>query len=94
MNTIIVCEGFSNGEDCPWKGQFLEWYNPEVSKGEEMGGWTDDKNKAMRFINHEDAMSLWRIRRMYDGGFLENGEADRPLTNFNVTITSMQGEDT
>lgn len=86
MSYVMVCEGYASGMDCPFTGQYLEFYDANTVDGE-LGGWTNDLAKAKRYETAKDLLEDWRsIRTIEYNGFRPDGRRNRPLTAFSVSI--------
>lgn len=93
---VIRSEGYASGIDGGAEGKFLAWYDPRKDgrAGEEMGGWTDDPDKAMQFDSIGLAHQKWRepmvdrenkpVQRPDGSG------AERPLTAFSVSVLTLK----
>jgi hypothetical protein len=87
MAYLIKSHGYAAGISGGAEGQYLEWYDPNKPATEELGGWTDDKAKALRFDTMADAWRTWRKRRTVKGEeFNTNGSPNRPLTAFTIEV--------
>jgi hypothetical protein len=69
----------------PTLGPYLKAYDPDGNGG--AGTWelTDDKAQAMRFADEVEATECWRAQSTVVPLRID-GNPNRPLTQFNVTI--------
>ena len=87
---VIQCMGYADPTvPCPYKGKYLQWYDPNGDELKDIGGWTDDPLKAMLFDSAEEALVCWRQVRTVDP-VRPDGRPNRPLTAFSVIISQVQ----
>lgn len=86
---VIKCIGWFYPTPCPFQDHYLVWYNPEQPKTQNLGGWSDEIDEAMRFDSMSEAIETWRRQRMYDGGLRTDGHPDRPLTAFTIEVVEI-----
>jgi hypothetical protein len=71
-------------------GQYLEWSDPDANDGLGDDRWTDDPAKAKRFKSFAAAALCWKaqstVRPLRD-----DGEPNRPMTAYSVTIEKIEG---
>lgn len=93
---VIRSEGYAQLIPGGAEGQYLEWYDPRADgpAGDEMGGWTPNLDKAMKFQTVAMAWSKWNEPMVdkhnaprYD--FI-TGRLDRPLTAFNISVLTIE----
>lgn len=87
MTTYVIrCEGYANEAPCPFVGQYLKWYNPDGPLDGLLGGWAVDPMHAKTFATSAEAFACWRQERTVDNQFRPDGEPNRPLTAFSVSV--------
>jgi hypothetical protein len=86
---LLKCEGFANNADCPFEGQFLQWFDPNAPLTGQIGGWTRDMSKAKVFVTTSEALEYWRQPRTIDNQIRPDGKPNRPLTAFSVSIVPL-----
>ena len=69
----------------PLLGEYLEWFDVDAKKGFGDDRWTDDSAKALRFDTFTDAATAWKTQSR-KRPFRDDGEPNRPLTAYSVTI--------
>lgn len=90
MPVLIRIVGLVSGAPCPFDGQLLVEYDPTRPGRDPSGGdmtahivVTDDPSCAARFADTADAHATWTRP---SGRTRPDGEADRPLTAFNIMV--------
>ena len=69
----------------PEYGDYLEWFDVNAKKGLGDDRWTDDVSKALTFETFTDAATAWKTQSK-KRPFRDDGEPNRPLTAYSVTI--------
>ena len=69
----------------PELGDYLEWFDVNAKHGFGDDRWTDDVSKALRFETFTDAATAWKTQSK-KRPFRDDGEPNRPLTAYSVTI--------
>jgi hypothetical protein len=82
MNIVIICEGYANGQQCPFIGQYLQWYDPGAP-GVSVGGWTPDLAQAQKFPDMEAAFRCYNQVHPVQP-LRPDGKPNKPLTAFTV----------
>lgn len=81
----LLCTGRADGGYCPFAGQYLAWYDPNKESITDLGGFTKDVNKAMRFASVGEALEVWKRVREVDP-IRPDGKLNRPLTAFSMEV--------
>lgn len=72
------------------EGIYLEWFRPEnLEKGLPMICFTESKDQARRFDNMAELMECWCTAI----GTRADGQPDRPLTAYSISIVTYQPEE-
>lgn len=94
---VLRSEGYVQPFAGGAEGQYLEFYNPSADgpAGEEMGGWTPDLDKAMKFATPALAWQKWREPMVDKAGVPiprqdGSGDLERPLTAFSVSVVTIE----
>lgn len=69
-------------------GDYLEWSNPNARHGRGDDRWTSDVKKAKRFETFADAMACWKAQSTLVP-FRPDGEPNRPMTAYSVTVEKL-----
>lgn len=89
MATVIKAIGYASGAPCHFAGQYLEWYDPDVSNPlNQMAGFTSDPAKAKRFADAGAAMAEWNRVRSVDP-VRPDGKPNKPLTAITVVLETI-----
>lgn len=85
----VIC--MADGEPGAYDGRFLEWYNPNLSPDDsvDMGGFTPDISKAMKFPDAGAALACWNQERVI-GSPRFDGRPNKPLTAFTVEVVRVE----
>jgi hypothetical protein len=70
---------------------YLKRYDPEAHDGRGDATFTNDKNEAIRFASLIDAWIFWK-QVPKSRPVRQDGEPNRPLTAFTITIEPMEKE--
>lgn len=89
MPKIIKCCGYATPQPCPFEGQFLEWYDPDLPGEGALAGFTRDASKAKTFPDGAAALEEWRRVRSVDP-VRPDGKPNRPLTAFTVELVEVR----
>jgi hypothetical protein len=88
VTAVIVAVGFANGHPCPHSGQWLKSFDHEAHNGQGHGVFTDDPDKAMRFVNAAEAMMFWS-KQSKSRPWRSDGKANKPFTALTVEIEEL-----
>ena len=92
MAVVMICVGFASGLPCPWEGQFLKSYDPDVPDLETMdvGEWTLDLKLAMVFSSPSEGFACWQRQRSIPPLLNPAGRPNKPLTAFSVQLCPVE----
>jgi hypothetical protein len=86
---VMKIVGLADGTPM-YRGQYLEWYDPERPASKELAGFTRDITKAKRFPSLVEFHAEWTRVRKRGGGLRDDGRPDRPLTAFTVEMVTVE----
>jgi hypothetical protein len=84
MKFVIKAGSYAGGHPSGAEGKYLEFYNPNAQLGD-VGGWTTDLAKALRFDSLSEAHKFATQRRTLNPDPARPDD-DRPLTAYDLTF--------
>jgi hypothetical protein len=79
MIVVLRAVGFANGTECPFVGQYLQYFDHEANDGRGYADFTFNKDLAMKFQDMKAALQFWQkipaCRSLRD-----DGKPNRPMT--------------
>lgn len=86
---VLVATERARDGDKALEGQYLQSYDPDAYDGHGWATWTDDPERALRFMKAGDALTFWRQQSVVKP-IRADGHPNRPLTTYTVEVRNLR----